>query len=84
MILCLSFVLSVHHVYFANFQTTKTFDYEHSEMLLYQNDIMIDGGMHKEALDHLKEFESQITDKVTVLETKGKDLFWGAIGIVIL
>ena len=53
-------------------QTSKTFDYEHSEMLLYQNEIMIDGEMYKEALEHLKEFESQITDKVTVLETKGK------------
>ena len=53
------------------FQQTKTFDYEHSEMLLYQNEIMIDGEMYKEALDHLKEFERQITDKITVLETKG-------------
>ena len=54
------------------FQTTKTFDYEHSEMLLYQNEIMIDGGMYQEALEHLKEFEDQITDKMHVLETKGE------------
>jgi len=50
--------------------TPKAFDYEHSEMVLYQNEVMVEGALHQEALDHIDKFESQMTDKVHVSETK--------------
>ncbi len=49
----------------------KPFDYEHSEMLLYQNQVMVEAGMHQEALDHLAAFNDQICDRLSVQETKG-------------
>ena len=50
----------------------KPFDYEHSEMLLYQNQVMVEAGMYKEALEHLKTFNDQICDRLSVQETKGR------------
>jgi peptide alpha-N-acetyltransferase len=46
-------------------------DYEHSEMLLYQNMVMIEAGLEKDALDHLELFEKQILDRLAVQETRG-------------
>ncbi|XP_076467925.1 N-alpha-acetyltransferase 15, NatA auxiliary subunit-like [Babylonia areolata] len=47
----------------------KTFDYEHSELLLYQNMVMREANMNKEALQHLEEYDKQIVDRRHVSET---------------
>lgn len=49
----------------------KQFDYEHCELLLYQNMVMREAGMHQEALSHLQEYDKQIVDRLCVSETKG-------------
>ena len=49
----------------------KPFDYEHSEMLLYQNSVMVEAGMLQDAIDHLQRYDGQIVDRLTVQETKG-------------
>lgn len=46
-------------------------DYEYSELLLYQNQVLREAGLFKEALDHLCTYEKQICDKLAVEETKG-------------
>lgn len=46
-------------------------DYEYSELLLYQNQVLREAGLHKEALDHLNNYEKQICDKLAVEETRG-------------
>lgn len=46
-------------------------DYEYSELLLYQNQVLREAGLYKEALDHLSTYEKQICDKLAVEETKG-------------
>lgn len=46
-------------------------DYEYSELLLYQNQVLREAGLHKEALEHLCTYEKQICDKLAVEETKG-------------
>ena len=50
----------------------KPFDYEHSEMLLYQNMVMREAGMTEEALKHLDNYDAQLVDRITVKEVKGK------------
>ncbi|MEQ2192109.1 hypothetical protein XENOCAPTIV_007072, partial [Xenoophorus captivus] len=45
-------------------------DYEYSELLLYQNQILREAGLHKEALDHLNNYEKQMCDKLAVEETR--------------
>ncbi|XP_055911380.1 N-alpha-acetyltransferase 15, NatA auxiliary subunit [Eupeodes corollae] len=52
----------------------ETHDYRHSELLLYQNQILIESGNLEKALNHLTKFESQIVDKLAVKETIG-DLY---------
>uniref|UniRef100_A0A672TCW2 N(alpha)-acetyltransferase 15, NatA auxiliary subunit a n=1 Tax=Sinocyclocheilus grahami TaxID=75366 RepID=A0A672TCW2_SINGR len=47
-------------------------DYEYSELLLYQNQLLREAGLNKEALDHLTNFEKQICDKLAVEETRGE------------
>uniref|UniRef100_A0A4W3JXP8 N-alpha-acetyltransferase 15, NatA auxiliary subunit a n=1 Tax=Callorhinchus milii TaxID=7868 RepID=A0A4W3JXP8_CALMI len=47
-------------------------DYEYSELLLYQNQVLREGGMYKEALDHLDNHDKQICDKLAVEECRGK------------
>ncbi|XP_026553841.1 N-alpha-acetyltransferase 15, NatA auxiliary subunit isoform X3 [Pseudonaja textilis] len=47
-------------------------DYEYSELLLYQNQVLREAGLYKEALDHLGTYEKQICDKLAVEETKGE------------
>lgn len=49
-------------------------DYEYSELLLYQNQVLREAGLHKEALDHLSNYEKQICDKLAVEETRGGSL----------
>ncbi|KAL4230867.1 N-alpha-acetyltransferase 15 [Mactra antiquata] len=57
---------------FRNTQTPKTMDYEHGELLLYQNLLLRESGKMQEALDHLEKFDSQIVDRLTVSETRGE------------
>lgn len=51
-------------------QIVKQPDYEHSEMLLYQNMVMIEAGLEQEALQHLSEYDRQILDRLAVQEAK--------------
>lgn len=54
------------------FQTSPDkVDYEYSELLLYQNQLLKEAGLIKEALDHLTNYEKQICDKLAVEETRG-------------
>ncbi|KAL6435663.1 hypothetical protein ACFW04_005527 [Cataglyphis niger] len=48
------------------------YDYEHSELLLYQNMVIQESGEYEQALKHLDKYSDQICDKVTVKETYGK------------
>lgn len=50
----------------------SSFDYEHSELLLYQNMVIQESGALKEALDHLTRYSDQICDKLSIKETLGK------------
>ncbi|OAD61407.1 N-alpha-acetyltransferase 15, NatA auxiliary subunit [Eufriesea mexicana] len=47
-------------------------DYEHSELLLYQNMVIQESGECEQALKHLDKYSDKISDKVTVKETYGK------------
>ncbi|XP_037937222.1 N-alpha-acetyltransferase 16, NatA auxiliary subunit [Teleopsis dalmanni] len=53
---------------------TEPHDYRQSELLLYQNQILIEGGNLNQAVDHLKKHEVHIVDKLAVQETLG-DLY---------
>jgi len=55
-------------------QQKNAYDYEHSELLLYQNMVIQESGDLKGALEHLEQYKDQICDKVTWLETKGKQM----------
>ncbi|XP_011499374.1 PREDICTED: N-alpha-acetyltransferase 15, NatA auxiliary subunit [Ceratosolen solmsi marchali] len=48
------------------------YDYEHSELLLYQNLVIQESGDSEQALKHLDKHCEQICDKITVKETYGK------------
>ncbi|XP_074100455.1 N-alpha-acetyltransferase 15/16 [Cotesia typhae] len=48
------------------------YDYEHSELLLYQNLVIQESGDSEQALKHLDKYSHQICDKITVKETYGK------------
>ena len=50
----------------------KSFDYEHSELLLYQNMVMQEAGMYKEAMEHFRIYDKQIVDKLYIQETLGE------------
>lgn len=50
----------------------ETHDYRHSELLLYQNQILVEAGHLERALKHLDEFSAQIVDKLAVKEVKGE------------
>lgn len=55
-------------------QLNETYDYKHSELLLYQNQILQESGNLEKALKHLHDFTAQICDKLAVKETLG-DLY---------
>lgn len=57
---------------FRKTQTKRGYDYEHSELLLYQNMVLREAGLLEEALNHLNKYEEQICDKLSVLETKAQ------------
>ncbi|XP_044769016.1 N-alpha-acetyltransferase 15, NatA auxiliary subunit [Neomonachus schauinslandi] len=50
-------------------------DYEYSELLLYQNQVLREAGLYREALEHLCTYEKQICDKLAVEETKVNNMF---------
>lgn len=54
------------------FQKGGNFDYEHSELLLYQNMVIRESGDLKQALAHLERYQDQIVDKLTLKETLGE------------
>lgn len=59
------------------FQTSPDkVDYEYSELLLYQNQLLSEAGLIKEALDHLTNYEKQICDKLAVEERRGVFFFF--------
>jgi len=59
---------------FRKTQQKNAYDYEHSELLLYQNMVIAESGDVSGALEHLEQYKEQICDKVTWLETKGDQL----------
>uniref|UniRef100_A0A8C8FMB8 N(alpha)-acetyltransferase 15, NatA auxiliary subunit a n=1 Tax=Oncorhynchus tshawytscha TaxID=74940 RepID=A0A8C8FMB8_ONCTS len=57
---------------FRKTQQVNKVDYEYSELLLYQNQVLREAGLFKEALEHLTTYEKQICDKLAVEETRGE------------
>ncbi|XP_026736637.1 N-alpha-acetyltransferase 15, NatA auxiliary subunit-like isoform X2 [Trichoplusia ni] len=53
-------------------QMKGPYDYEHSELLLYQNMVLAESGQYERALQHLNKFSSQILDKLSIKETSGE------------
>jgi peptide alpha-N-acetyltransferase len=53
------------------FQTKSSYDYENSELLMYQNMILAESGKAAAALTHLELNESDICDELSILEMKG-------------
>lgn len=60
-------------------QQVKPYDYEHSEMLLYQNMVMVEAGLENEAIQHLAMYEAQIVDKLSLAETRGRSEIFNSI-----
>ena len=65
----------IENLWFFNLQKAA-YDYEHSELLLYQNMVIQESGDYTAALEHLDKYEEQICDKLSLLETRGIILFW--------
>ncbi|KAK3576854.1 hypothetical protein CHS0354_012909 [Potamilus streckersoni] len=57
---------------FRKTQLPKPFDYEHSELLLYQNMVIREANMLDEALKHLETHEKEIVDKLSLQEIRGE------------
>lgn len=57
---------------FLDQQKGSNYDYEHSELLLYQNLVIQESGELKEALKHLESSQDQIVDKLTLKENLGE------------
>lgn len=57
---------------FRSSQTVETYDYKHSELLLYQNQVIQESGNYEKALQHLKKYQTQILDTLAVKETMGE------------
>ncbi|XP_040197249.1 N-alpha-acetyltransferase 16, NatA auxiliary subunit [Rana temporaria] len=49
-------------------------DYEYSELILYQNQVMREASLFQESLDHIEAYEKQICDKLQIEEIKGEVL----------
>lgn len=52
----------------------NTYDYEYSELLLYQNMVMQEAGQLQEALEHITTYKDSICDRLSTLEIKGEIL----------
>jgi len=59
---------------FRKTQKKPTYDYEYSELLLYQNMVIRESGDVEASLSHLELYEQAICDKITFKETKGRYL----------
>lgn len=59
---------------FRKTQQKTAYDYEHSELLMYQNMVLKESGDTVAALAHLELYESAICDKIALREIKGKYL----------
>jgi len=59
---------------FRKTQQKAAYDYEHSELLLYQNMVIQESGDYTAALEHLDKYEEQICDKLSLLETRGLNM----------
>lgn len=57
---------------FRSSQTVENYDYKHSELLLYQNQVIQESGNYEKALQHLKKYQGQILDTLAVKETMGE------------
>lgn len=57
---------------FRNTQNPKPRDYEHSELLMYQNMVLREAGKDDEALQHLDKYDEQIVDRLALKEIKGE------------
>lgn len=55
-----------------NFCIQAPFDFEYSELLLYQNMVIQESGGVLDAIKHLDMYKENIFDKLTVLEIYGK------------
>ncbi|XP_028593906.2 N-alpha-acetyltransferase 16, NatA auxiliary subunit isoform X1 [Podarcis muralis] len=49
-------------------------DYEYSELILYQNQVMREADLFQESLEHIETYERQICDKLMIDEIKGEML----------
>ena len=59
---------------FRKTQKKPSYDYEYSELLLYQNMVIRESGDVEAALSHLELYEKSICDKITLKEIKGRYL----------
>ena len=59
---------------FRKTQKKPGYDYEYSELLLYQNMVVRESGNIAAALAHLDQYEGAICDKISLRETRGKYL----------
>ena len=59
---------------FRKTQKKPSYDYEYSELLLYQNMVIRESGDLEAALAHLELYEQSICDKITLKEIKGRYL----------
>ncbi|XP_075865529.1 N-alpha-acetyltransferase 16, NatA auxiliary subunit isoform X4 [Microcebus murinus] len=53
---------------------TNKIDYEYSELILYQNQVMREADLFQESLEHIETYEKQICDKLLIEEIKGEIL----------
>ncbi|XP_054829729.1 N-alpha-acetyltransferase 16, NatA auxiliary subunit [Eublepharis macularius] len=49
-------------------------DYEYSELILYQNQVMREADLFQESLEHIETYEQQICDKLMIDEIRGEML----------
>ncbi|XP_062050100.1 N-alpha-acetyltransferase 16, NatA auxiliary subunit isoform X3 [Lepus europaeus] len=49
-------------------------DYEYSELILYQNQVMREADLFQQSLEHIEMYEKQVCDKLLVEEIKGEIL----------
>ena len=59
---------------FRKTQKKPSYDYEYSELLLYQNMVIRESGDVEAALNHLELYEQAICDKISFKETRGRYL----------
>lgn len=52
-------------------QTVESHDYKHSELLLYQIQVIKESGNYEKAMQHMEKYQVEILDKLAVKETKG-------------